>query len=115
MVDRDNRSYRYSAIKRQMQRVAGEHERHLRQVWIDRVLDILDSDNLIAQAASAQISEDGLVFECNVAPKVWDDPRIAYRRQQLESSNVAVELIDYQHEVAGKIFSRAQIRIGFTT
>lgn len=115
MSKQDNRRYHYGAIKRQMERVASDHERHLRQVWVDRVLAILDNDNLIGQAASGQASERGLLFECNVAPKVWDDPRILFRRQQLEGNDVAVELVDHECDIAGKTFKRAQIRVAFST
>lgn len=106
-------TYRYGAINRQLQRVAGDHDRHLRQTWVDRVLDILDGDNLMKQAATGLANDDGLLFECNVAPLVWDDPRVAHRRQQLENSDVAVELVDYEHTVAGKTFNRARIRVAF--
>lgn len=114
MTDIDTRSYRYSAIKRQMQRGANDHQRHLRQAWVDRVLTILDGDNLITQAASGLANPDGLLFECNVAPLVWDDPRIVYRRQQLEGSDVTVQLVDHERSVAGKTFKRAQIRVAFS-
>lgn len=114
MTNYDARSYRYGAIKRQMQRGESDHERHLRQAWVDRVLNILDGDNLIAQAASGLATEGSLVIECNVAPLVWDDPRIAYRRQQLEGSEVAVELVDYECNVAGKTFNRARIKVAFS-
>lgn len=115
MSRRDTSTYRYGTINRQLQRVASDHERHLRQAWVDRVLEILDGDNLIAQAASGLATEDGLLFECNVAPLVWDDPRITYRRQQLEGSSVSVELNDHEHTVAGKSFKRAQIRVRFSS
>ena len=108
-------AYRYGAINRQMQRVAKEHDRHLHRAWADRVLQILDGDNLIAQAAAGQASDDVLLFECNVAPLVWDDPRIVYRRQQLERSDITVELADHEHSVAGKTFKRTRIKVVFST
>lgn len=114
MSDHGATAYRYGAINRQMQRLAGEHERSVRQTWIDRVLAVLDSDNLINQAGSGRVTEDSLLFDCNVAPLVWDDPRIAYRRQQLEGSGVTAELIDHQHDVANKTFKRTQIKITFS-
>lgn len=110
---RSTQPYRYGAINRQMQRVANDHERHLRQAWVERVLAILDGDNLVAQAAAGQATEGGMLFDCNVAAEVWDDPRVAYRRQQLESSDVTVELDEHRHSVAGKTFTRTRIRIRF--
>lgn len=108
-------TYRYGAINRQMQRVAKEHDRNLRRAWTDRVLEILDGDNLIAQAASGQASDDALLFECNVAPLVWDDPRIVYRLQQLERTDVTVELVDYEHTIAGRTFKRTRVKVVFST
>ena len=115
MSKRDTPTYRYGAIKHQLQRGIKDHERHLRQTWVDRVLTLLDNDNLIAQSTSGLATEEGLLFECNVAPLVWDDPRIAFRRQQLESSEVVVELVDHEYEVAGKAFKRSRIRVSFST
>ncbi|MEM8952156.1 MAG: hypothetical protein AAGA21_19825 [Pseudomonadota bacterium] len=114
MTDYDTRAYSYGGIKRQMQRGTNDHERHLRQAWVDRVLNILDSDNLITQAASGMADADGLLFDCNVAPLVWDDPRVAYRRQQLEGSDVTVELVDHELNVAGKTFKRTKVKVAFT-
>lgn len=115
MSNREAPAHRYVAINRQMQRLASDHERDLRQAWVDRVLGILDGENLITQAGSGLATEDGLLFDCNVAPLVWDDPRIAYRRQQLEGSNVTVELVDHEHHVAGKTFKRTQVKVAFST
>ncbi len=114
MTEYDSRAFRLGAIKRQMQRGANDHERHLRQAWVERVLTILDGDNLVSQAASGLANEDGLLFECNVAPLVWDDPRIVYRCQQLEGDDVTVELVDHECHVAGKAFKRAQIKVVFS-
>lgn len=105
--------YRYGAVGRQVRRVADDHQRHVRRAWVERVLDLLDGDNLIGQAASRGMKEDGMLFDCNVAPLVWDDPRVAFRRQQLEGSDLRVELVDHEHQVAGRTFSRAQIRVTY--
>ena len=106
-------TYVYGSINRQMHRVANDHQRHLRQAWIDRVLELLESDNLIGRAADAIDIEEGLLLECNIAPMVWDDPRIAYRRQQLASNNVDVELVDHETTIAGRTFKRAKIKVAF--
>ncbi|MEZ5931851.1 MAG: hypothetical protein R3F54_07875 [Alphaproteobacteria bacterium] len=108
-----DRTYRFAAINRQLQRVAGDHERQVRKAWVDRVLGILDGDNLITQASSGQATDDTLLFECNVATLVWDDPRIVYRLRQLEGSGVTAELIDHEHEVAGRTFKRTKILVTF--
>ena len=111
MSDRYVQAYRYGATKQQIQRAASDRERHVRQAWIDRVLDILDSENLITKAAAGLASADGLLFDCNVAPLVWDDPRVVYRRRQLESGDIAVELVDHVSKIAGKTFKRTQIKV----
>ena len=95
------RAFRYGAIKRQLQRgIANEHERHLRQAWIERVLTLLDSDNLITQATAGQADGQRSASSNAMSLRiVWDDPRIAYRRQQLEGSDVAKSsLIDHEFE-----------------
>lgn len=104
---------RYAAVKRQLQRVADDHQRHLKTAWVDRVLDMLDSDNLIMQAATGQATDSSLLLECNVAALVWDDPRVAYRLRQLEGSGIAVELVDHTFEVAGKDFHRTKMLVTF--
>lgn len=111
MSDSRRTTYRYGSIRRQMERVAGDHERRVRQAWIERILDILDDDNLVTQAAKTPKTDEGLLFDCNVAPLVWDDPRLTFRLKQLAANDVQVELIDHEHEVAGKTFKRAQIRV----
>ncbi|MGI9509662.1 MAG: hypothetical protein ACR2QJ_09990 [Geminicoccaceae bacterium] len=105
---------RYGAINRQMERVANDRERHLRLAWVDRVLDILDDDNLITQAGAVLVNENNLVFECNVAPLIWDDPRVVYRRQQLERDHITTELVEHEHTVAGKTFKRTRIKVTFS-
>ena len=113
MTSRRGTTHRPTAIKGQMQRVAKDHERQVNTAWVNRVLDVLDSDKLIAKAASGVAADDSLVVDCNVAPLVWDDPRIALRRRQLEGSGVVVELDEHEHEVAGKTFRRSRILVSF--
>lgn len=113
MSDHTPPIHSYVAIKRKMQRAANAHERQMRKAWVDRVLDILDNDKLITKAASGQTTENSLIFECNIAAHVWDDPRIVHRLRQLEGGGVAVELVDHETEIAGKTFKRTRIHIAF--
>lgn len=106
-------TYRYGSVRRQMERVSNDQERRLRQRWIERVLDLLDEDNLIAKAAAPPKSDEGLLLDCNFAPMVWDDPRIVFRLKQLATNDVTVELLDHEHTVAGKTFKRVQIHVVF--
>ena len=106
-------SHRYMSVSRQMERVSNDHERRLRHVWVERVLHILDTDNLIAKAASLPRTEEGLLFECNFAPEVWDDPRITFRIKQLDNHKVTAELTERESTIAGKTFKRSQIRVTF--
>lgn len=111
MRNRSRSPYQYGSIRRQMARVTSEHQRRLRQTWIQRVLDILGDDNLMARAALQSASDIEIIFECNFAPEVWDDPRIAFRLKQLAANDIVVELIDHEHAVAGRTFNRTQIRV----
>jgi hypothetical protein len=110
------RSYgqRFSPIKSQMRRAADDHDREVRLAQVERVLGMLDGDSLISQAASGLADEDNnLLLECNIAPLVWDDPRIAFRVRQLETSGITVELVDHESRIAGKTFKRSKIRVSF--
>ncbi len=113
MTDWPASTYRYGSTRRQMERVSNDHERRLRQAWIQRVLDLLDNDNLIAQAAASPKTEEGLLFDCNFAPLIWDDPRITFRLKQLAANEVSVDLIDHELAIAGKTLKRKQIRVKF--
>lgn len=114
MTSWSSSTYRYGTIRQQMERVANDHDRRLRRAWIERILHLLDNDNLIAQAATLSKSENSLLLDCNFAPLVWDDPRIAFRRKQLATNDVMVELIDHELTVADQTFNRAQIRVIFS-
>lgn len=102
---------RFGSLRYQMDRVSRDHDRRIRQAWIDRLLAVLDEDNLIARAAKDRTSKDGLTFECNFAPEVWDEPRIAFRRKQLAANDVTVELVDHEHYIDGRAFIRKQVRV----
>ncbi len=103
---------RFSPIKSQMRRAVDDHDREVRVAQVERVLGMLDSDRLLSQAASGLADEDhSLLLECNIAPLVWDDPRIAYRLRQLEGSGITVELVDHESKIAGKTFKRTKIRV----
>jgi alpha-D-ribose 1-methylphosphonate 5-triphosphate synthase subunit PhnI len=96
-----------------MERIANDRERRRRKAWVERVLDLLDSDNLIAEAAALHDSDQDLLFDCNFAPEVWDDPRITFRLRQLANNDVTVELVDHESIIAGRTFKRAQIRVKY--
>ena len=111
MSDHTWRSYRFDSIRRQIERVAGDHERRLRQSRVERVLAILENDNLINRAATDLKSADCMIFECNFANEVWDDPRITFRVRQLAANDVKVDVIENRFSAAGKTFTRTQIRV----
>ena len=113
MSDHGRPRYHHSTVRRQMERVSRDLEYRQRKSWIDRILSLLESDSLISAAAARPKTGDGLTFECNFAAEVWDDSRIERRVQQLAASEITVELVDYEHEIAGKTFQRTQIRVVF--
>lgn len=107
--------YQYGTVRRRMERVSKDRDFHLRRSRIDRVLELLDGDNLVALAATKPKSDEGMIFECSFASEIWDDPSIERRVQQLASNDITVELVDYEHTVAGKTFQRTQISVKFMT
>jgi hypothetical protein len=114
MSDHQRHGRRFSPIKSQMRRAVDDHDREVKTAQVQRVLGMLDSDRLINQAASGLTDEDqSLLLECNIAPLVWDDPRIAYRLRQLEASGVGIDLVDHESNIAGKTFKRTKIRVSF--
>ena len=113
MSHRGSKPRQYGTVRGRMEWVSKDQGNLLRRQRISRVLKLLESDNLIALAASKPKSEDGMIFECNFAPEIWEDPIIQRRLQQLASNDVAVELLDHEHSVAGKTFRRTQIRVVF--
>lgn len=113
MTNWPSSTYRYGTTRQQMERVSNDHDRRCRQAWIERILDLLDDDNLIALAAKLPKTEEGLLLDCNFAPLVWDDPRIAFRVKQLTNNDVSVELADHEFTIADKTFKRVQIRVVF--
>ena len=101
------------SVRRRMEWVSQDQRRKLRQTQINRVLELLDSDSLINLAASKPVADDVMIFECNFAPDVWNDPRIEYRVKQLAASEIVVALVEHEHTVAGKTFKRHQIHVTF--
>ncbi len=112
-MSRHGSRYPYSTVKRRMERVSDDRDYQLKRERISRVLKILESDNLIALAATKPRAANSMIFECNYAPAIWDDPIIQRRLQQLASNDITVELVDHEHSVAGKSFRRTQIHVAF--
>ena len=112
-MSRHRPPHHYGTTKQRMARVAEDQDYQLRRDRISRVLKLLDSDNLIALAAAKPKSEDAMIFECNFAPEIWEDPIIQRRLQQLAANDIAVDIVDYEFSVAGQRFHRNQIRVVF--
>ena len=105
---------RYGSLRYQMTSVSKERHQQIRKSWVERVLELLDEENLITSAAlDLKSRAEGLTFECNYADQVWDDPRIAFRIRQLADRDVSVELVKAEQEVAGRLFSRFKIVVRF--
>ncbi len=113
MSDHGSRHRQYGSVRGRMERVSEDQDYQLRRERITRVLRLLENDNLIALAASKPRTEEGMIFECNFAPEIWEDPIIQRRLQQLAANDVFVDLIEHEHSVAGKTFLRTQIRVIF--
>ena len=99
-----------SGLRRQLDQVAALRQRRILDFRVQRVLAMLKDENLAKRAALSD-GQDALVFECNFVDEVWSDPRIANRVKQLGDRGLVVEPTIREHEVAGRRFSRSQIRV----
>ena len=109
-----SRSFRgNSLLLRQMTRLSNERQRRIREFQVERVLAILDDENLTTQAALNLRSSEGLVFECNFVENVWQDSRVVNRVAQLASRGITADVIEHRSEVGGQAMTRTQIRIAF--
>lgn len=100
-------------LRRQLSQASRERQRRILDFRVERVLNLLKDENLATHAALDLRSKEGILFECNFIEAVWGDPRVAARIRQLEQRGVAVEPITHAFEVAGRSFSRSQIRVRF--
>jgi hypothetical protein len=101
------------ALRRQLNQAARERQRRILEFRVERVLTLLKDENLATHAALDLKAKDGILFECNFIDAVWGDPRVAARIRQLDQRGVVVEPAVHEFEVAGRSFSRAQIRVRF--
>ena len=102
-----------STLRRQLTQAARERQRRILDFRVERVLNLLKDENLATHAALDLNSRDGILFECNFVDAVWSDPRVAARVRQLDQRGVVVEPTIHEFEVAGRSFSRSQIRVRF--
>jgi hypothetical protein len=100
-------------LRRQLSQAARERQRRILDFRVERVLNLLKDENLATHAALNLNSKAGILLECNFVDEVWDDPRVTARVRQLRDRGVTVEPISCQFEVAGRQFSRSQIRIRY--
>jgi hypothetical protein len=100
-----------SGLRRQLDQAAAQRQRKIQDFRVQRVLAMLKDDNLAKRAAASDAGT--LVLECNFVNEVWSDPRVASRVKQLGDRGVVVQPIIREHEVAGRHFSRTQIRVAF--
>jgi len=101
-----------SGLRRQLDQAFALRQRKILDFRVQRVLAMLKDDNLAKRAALSD-GEDALLFECNFINEVWSDPRIANRVKQLGDRGLVVQPTTREHEIAGRRFSRAQIRVEF--
>jgi hypothetical protein len=100
-------------LRRQLNQASQERHRRILDFRVERVLNLLKDEHLATHAALDLKSKNGILFECNFIDAVWDDPRVAARVRQLDQRGVVVEPISHQFEVAGRTFTRSQIRVRF--
>lgn len=100
-------------LRRQLSQAARERQRRILDFRVERVLNLLKDESLATHAALNLNSKDGILLECNFIGEVWKDPRVAARIRQLGDRGVVVEQITHEFEVAGRPFSRSQIRVRY--
>jgi hypothetical protein len=100
-------------LRRQLAHASQERQRRILNFRVERVLTLLKDDNLATRAALDLNSKDGILLECNFINEVWRDPRVTARIRQLGERGVVVEPVTHKFEVAGRPFSRSQIRVRF--
>jgi hypothetical protein len=100
-------------LRRQLNQASQERQRRILDFRVERVLNLLKDENLATHAALNLKSKEGILLECNFIDAVWGDPRVAARVRQLDQRGVVVEPIIHEFEVAGRSFSRSQIRVRF--
>lgn len=99
-------------LRRRLNRLAVEAQSHRADAAVERVLMLLSDDNLAEEAAKAQKSGE-LVLECGVLDRVWDDPRVFNRRNQLQRQGITVELVPVETTVADRTFHRTRLKVTF--
>jgi hypothetical protein len=100
-------------LRRQLAQASRQRQQRILDFRVERVLTLLKDENLATCAALDLKSKDGIMLECNFINEVWQDLRIAARIRQLGERGVVVEPVVHEFEVAGKPFSRSQIRVRF--
>jgi hypothetical protein len=100
-------------LRRQLNQASRERQRRILDFRVERVLNLLKDENLAAHAALDLKFKDGILLECNFIDAVWGDPRVVARIRQLDQRGVVVEPVVHEFEVAGRFFSRSQIRVRF--
>lgn len=77
-------------LQRRLALLAMERASFRSNAAVRRVLELLSEDNLTALAARVSGNER-ITLECGVVDKVWNDPRITNRINQLARQGVTVE------------------------
>jgi len=103
----------HPTLRRQLNQAAQERQRRIVDFRVERVLNLLKDENLASHVALHLKAKEGILIECNFIDAVWSDPRVAARIRQLDQRGVVVEPVTHEFEVAGRSFSRSQIRVRF--
>jgi hypothetical protein len=99
-------------LRRRMALAAGENVTRRGNAAVDRVLNLLADENLLALAAQAT-SINRITVECGVIGQVWGHPRIFNRRNQLSRQGIDIERETIVSYHGGREFSREVLVISF--
>lgn len=99
------------ALQRRMGVLAMENASHRGNAAVRRVLELLSEEHLTEAAAKAP-GTDSITMECGVLEKVWNDPRISNRINQLSRQGVSVEreVIQTRYGETGMVRDRLVVK-----
>lgn len=99
-------------LQRRLGVLAMERMSNRSNASVRRVLDLLSEESLVDLGARVSAG-DRITIECAVVDKVWDDPRISNRVNQLARQGVTVERETIQTRYGGISLTRDRLVVRF--
>lgn len=99
-------------LQRRLSLLATERISNRSNALVRRVLGLLSEESLVDLGARVSAG-DRITIECAVVDKVWGDPRISNRVNQLARQGVTVERETIQTRYAGISLTRDRLVVKF--